>query len=128
MDVPVYTTTEFTTLLVDFRRRLERIVAYAEQVGALPILVLPAANDARFEPNRSYLPATTTREQREAFHRDFLAARAWKPPHPEEAIAQYRALLARQPGFAETSFRLARLLELNGAWARPIATMSRRRP
>ncbi len=35
VDVPVYTTTEYTTLLVDFRRRLERIVTYAEQVGAL---------------------------------------------------------------------------------------------
>ena len=116
VDVPVYTKTEFTTLLVDFRRRLERIVAYAERVGALPILVLPAANDARFEPNRSFLPATTTRVAREAFHRDFLAAQAVEASAPEQAIAQYRKLLARQPGFAETSFRLARLLERAGAW------------
>ncbi len=116
VDVPVYTMTEFTTLLVDFRRRLEQIVAYAERVGALPILVLPAANDARFEPNRSFLPATTTRAEREAFHRDFLAAQAVETSAPEQAIAQYRKLLARQPGFAETSFRLARLFERTGAW------------
>jgi hypothetical protein len=116
VDVPVYTTTEFTTLLVDFQRRLERIVAYAEQVGALPILILPAANDARFEPNRSYLPATTSHDEREAFHNNFLAARGAETTAPDQAITRYRALLARQPGFAETSFRLAQLLERNGAW------------
>ncbi len=116
VDVPIYTTTEFTTLLVDFRRRLERIVAYADQVGALPILVLPAANDARFEPNRSYLPARTLRPEREAFEREFLAAQKMEATDLDEAIARYRALLAKQPGFAETSYRLARLLEQKGAW------------
>jgi len=116
VDVPIYTTTEFTTLLVDFRRRLERIVAYAELVGALPILVLPAANDARFEPNRSYLPARTARPERESFQRDFLAAQRMETTDPDEAITQYRALLARQPGFAETSFRLARLFERKREW------------
>ena len=45
VDTPIYTTTEFTKLLVGFRRRLERIVAYAEEVGAMPVLVLPAANE-----------------------------------------------------------------------------------
>jgi lysophospholipase L1-like esterase len=116
VDAPIYTTTEFTTLVVDFRRRLERIVAYAEQVGALPILVLPAANDTRFEPNRSFLPATTSRQEREAFERDFRAAERTEDTDPNRAIPQYKALLARQPGFAETSYRLAQLLEQKGAW------------
>ena len=43
----------------DFRRRLEAIVSSAERVGALPVLIMPAANDAGFEPSRSFLPATT---------------------------------------------------------------------
>jgi hypothetical protein len=116
VDVPVYTSTEFTALLVDFRRRLERIVSYAEQLGAVIVLILPAANEARFEPNRSFLPATTTRSEREAFARDFLEVRQSEAKNPEAAIARYRSLLARQPGFAETSYRLARLLEEKGEW------------
>ena len=63
VDVPLYSSTEYNTLLVDFRRRLEAIVCYAEQVGAIPILILPAANDAGFEPSRSFLPAATTRRR-----------------------------------------------------------------
>ena len=35
VDVPAYTTKEYTALLVDFRRRLEAMVAYAERIGAL---------------------------------------------------------------------------------------------
>ena len=60
VDVPFYSSTEYHTLLVDFGRRLEAIVSYAEQVGALTVLILPAANDAGFEPSRSFLPAATT--------------------------------------------------------------------
>ena len=33
IDVPCYTSTEYTTLLVDFQRRLEAMVLYAEHVG-----------------------------------------------------------------------------------------------
>jgi lysophospholipase L1-like esterase len=116
VDVPVYNPSEFITLVVDFRRRLERIVAYAEQVGALPILVLPAANDSRFEPNRSFLPARTSSREREAFQREFQAARRVESSDPDAAITRYRSLLAEQPGFAEASYRLARLLEQSGAW------------
>ncbi len=35
VDVPFYSSTEYNTLLVDFERRLEAIVSYAERVGAL---------------------------------------------------------------------------------------------
>jgi hypothetical protein len=116
IDVPIYTAAEYNTILNDFRRRLEVLVSYAEQVGALPILILPPGNDGDFEPNRSFLPATTTRDQRATFRRDFLAARQLEAPDPIAAIQRYRALLSRQPGFAETHFRLARLLEQSGAW------------
>jgi hypothetical protein len=79
-------------------------------------LILPPGNDADFEPNRSFLPATTTRDQRAAFRREFLAARQLEATDPIAAIKRYRTLLTRQPGFAETHFRLARLLEQSGAW------------
>ena len=88
----------------------------ASESGRCPILVVPPANDAGFEPLRSFLPAETLRAEREAFARDFLAARRLEASDPEHSIEQYRALLARQPGFAESHYRLARLLEDTGAW------------
>ena len=103
-------------LLTDFRRRLEELVSYAERVGAMPVLILPPANDAGFEPNRSFLPPTTPRAERDAFGREFLAASKLETVNPAAAIERYRALIARQPCFAETHYRLAHLLEQAGAW------------
>ncbi len=114
VDVPVYTAAEYAARLHDFRVRLEAMTAYCERVGALVVLVIPPGNDADFEPNRSFLPSETTRADREAFARDFAAARRLEAADPAEAVAAYRALLDRQPGFAETHFRLARLLEAAG--------------
>jgi lysophospholipase L1-like esterase len=116
IDVPAYTTTEYTTLLTDFRRRLDAMVSYAEQIGAMPVLIAPPANDAGFEPTRSFLPAVTPRSEREAFARDFLAARRREAADPRGALLAYQALLTQQPGFAEAHYRLAQLLERAGAW------------
>jgi hypothetical protein len=116
VDVPAYTPAESKLLLADFRRRLEQIVAFAERVGAIPILIIPAANDSDFEPNRSFLPAERPYPEREAFARDFLAARRLEADDPARALAQFRSLLAREPGFAETHYRLARLLARAGDW------------
>jgi lysophospholipase L1-like esterase len=116
VDIPVYTTKEYKTLLADFQRRLEIIVSYAERLGALPILLIPPANDSGFEPNRSVLPPETTRAERAAFTREFSEARRLESSEPLESQRRYRSLLERQPGFAEVHFRLARLLERAGAW------------
>lgn len=114
VDVPVYTAAEYAELLHGFRTRLEAITAYCEGVGAQVVLVIPPGNDADFEPNRSFLPAETTRAERAAFARDFEAARGLESTDPEAAVAAYRGLLARQPGFAEAHYRLARRLEAAG--------------
>jgi hypothetical protein len=116
VDVPVYTPTEYRLILSDFHNRLEELVSYAERVGALPVLILPPANDAGFEPNRSFLPPLTPNDERNAFAREFLAARQTETVGPATAIKRYRALLARQPCFAETHYRLAQLLEQTGDW------------
>ena len=116
VDVPCYAPLEFNTLLADFQRRLETIVSYAERVGALPVLILPAANDAGFEPNRSFLPPQTPRSDRESFQQEFLTARRLEAGDPAASRKRYETLLARQPGFAETHYRLARLDEQQGAW------------
>jgi lysophospholipase L1-like esterase len=116
IDVPIFTPAEFANSLADFRRRLDRIASFCERVGALLILVVPPGNDADFEPMRSYLPVTTSPAERDAFARDFLAARALESSDPRPALSAYQTLLARQPRFAEAHYRLARLLEGTGEW------------
>ncbi len=116
VDVPSFTTGEYDALRDDFARRLEAISSYAEQIGALLVLVVPPANDASFEPNRSYLPAGTTRAERVAFEHEFLAIRRRESREPRDCIEHYRKLVGRQPGFAEAHYRLAQLLSSAGDW------------
>ncbi len=117
IDRPAYSRREYNLLLADFRARLDAIVAYATGVGATVVLVAPAANDAGFEPNRSFLSPETQLSEREQFRRDFLAARRLESGPPEPAIAAFQALVDRQPTFAEAHYRLARQLERTGDWA-----------
>lgn len=114
VDVPSQSRAERVERLADFRRRLEGIVAYCESVGALPVLVIPPGNDAGYEPNRSVLPPETTAAERLAFGLEVEAARRLEATDPRESLRTYRDLIARQPGFAEAHFRLARLLEKAG--------------
>ncbi len=116
VDLPAYTPTEYAALVADFQHRLDRIVAWADRLGTLPILIVPPGNDAGFEPNRSFLAAQTPYPEREAVAREFQAARQTEANDPSRSMATYRALLARHPGFAEAHYRLARLLERAGAW------------
>jgi tetratricopeptide (TPR) repeat protein len=116
IDVPVFTAEEYRLLLADFRNRLDEMVTHAERVGAVPVLILPPANDAGFEPNRSYLPPLTPRAKREAFEHEFRAARQLEAVDPAAARERYRQLVARQPCFAEAHYRLGQLLEQSGDW------------
>jgi hypothetical protein len=116
VDVPVYTAEQYTERLTEFRVRLGAIVSYCDWIGAQVILVIPPGNDAGFEPNRSFLPRETTRVERDAFAREFEGARRTETTDPLEAQRLYRQLLEQQPRFAESHFRLARLLEQAGEW------------
>ena len=116
VDVPVFTASEYQALIEQFQRRLNTITSYAQSVGAIPVLIAPPANDAGFEPNRSYLPAYVPRAQRDAFAREFLAIHASESSDPRGCIDRYRVLLGTQPGFAEAHYRLARLLSAAGNW------------
>jgi hypothetical protein len=114
VDVPVCTPDEYARIVSDFRRLLDYFATYCERIGALPIAVIPAGNDRGYPPSRSSLGAETGDAERAAFVRDFLAARPLEGMNPRGAIAAYRALVERQPGFAETHFRLANMLESCG--------------
>ena len=116
IDRPVCTKAESRALEDDFRRRLEAIAVYCESIRTLPIFIIPASNDAGWEPSRSVLPAETPRAERTAFARDVAHAIALEGKDSAEAIRIDRELLKRHPDFAETHFRLARLLEQTGRW------------
>ena len=116
VDVPVYTTAEFDRCVIDFRRRLEAIAVYGERVHAQTVLVIPPGNDGGFDPTRSFLSRSTLRAERETFERDFLIARQAEELDEAKAVQIYRSLLVRQPGFAETHYRLGLLLSHIAAW------------
>jgi len=116
VDVPVYTAKEYAERHREFGLRLAAIVTYFEWIGAQVVLVIPPGNDAGFEPNRSFLASNTPRGERERFANQFVAARAAEATDPALAEKMYRQLLDSQPQFAESHFRLARLLENSGKW------------
>ena len=61
VDSPAYTHGEYVTRLGNFGRRVEGIANYCERIGTLAVFVVPPANDAGWDPNRSFLPAETPR-------------------------------------------------------------------
>jgi tetratricopeptide (TPR) repeat protein len=114
--VPAFTPSELHQILTDFRRRLEAIGAYCEQIGAVPILVIPASNESGFEPNRTVLSARVSQAQRAELTEQFQQTRALETDDPAQSETRYRSLLDRQPDLAEAHFRLGRLLERAGAF------------
>ena len=116
VDRPVCTAAEFQAITDDFERRLDSIAVYCESIGTLPIYVIPPGNDAGFDPSRSVLAPETPRAERDAFAREVAHARALEENEPAAARRIYRELVNRHPEFAETHYRLARLLEQIGQW------------
>jgi len=114
IDVPGFTPRESARLLDEYEHRLDTIAAYARSLGSLPILIVPAGNEADYEPNRSMLRPQTQKAEREEFRRRFLEARRGETADPARAIAIYQELIENEPGFAEAHFRLARLLARSG--------------
>lgn len=114
---PVVTPAEDAAIIADFGRRLDALVSYCERLGAVPILVIPAGNEADHLPEVSYLAPETSAAERVAFDREFRSARDLETTDPPAAIRAFAALLDQQPGFAEAHQRLARLLEQSGAIA-----------
>jgi hypothetical protein len=111
IDPPLCSPSESADILADFRGRLEAIVGYCERIGALPILIVPPANESGYEPSRSTLPTSVPPAERRRLVDEFRLARVEESTEPARAAAGYAAILARHPDFAEAHFRLARLLE-----------------
>jgi tetratricopeptide (TPR) repeat protein len=114
IDQPIATDEEYAAILADFGRRLEAIAAYCEKIGTLPVFIIPASNDGGYDPSRSVLAPETPRAEREAIAREVLRARAMEATDPDGALRLYAGMVSRHPEFAETRYRLARLLERRG--------------
>jgi hypothetical protein len=117
IDPPCVTPSEYAAVVADFHRRLEAVVAYCERIGTVPVLVIPPANEAGFEPNRSVLADTVSKAERARVTRAFEAARAAEEDDPAWALGGYQAILAQHPEFAEAHFRAGQLLERAGDYA-----------
>jgi hypothetical protein len=116
IDHPICTSKEYATTRQEFERRLDALVAYCNAIGTLSILIVPGSNDGSFAPNRSVLAGSTPAADRAAFARAFYEAKGSESGGPTGAITAYRHLVAQHPEFAETHFRLARLLARAQAW------------
>ncbi len=114
IDPPLCSPSETAEVLADFTARLEALVGHCERIGALPILIIPPANEADYEPGRSTLPPTVSGTERDRVVREFLEARGVEAASPALGQSLYRGILDRHPGFAEAHFRLGRLLEHAG--------------
>ncbi len=114
VDQPVCTPDDRESILAEFRRRLEAIASYCDEIGTLPIFVIPASNDGAYDPSRSVLARETPRAGASAFAREVERARGLEDQDPAEAQRLDRELVARHPEFAETHYRLGQLLERAG--------------
>jgi tetratricopeptide (TPR) repeat protein len=116
IDHPAHSPEEYRFLCEDFAMRLDAFADYCTQIQALPIMIIPGANDGSYEPNRSVLDGSTPADARSTFEQEFQAVRAAEAGNPEASIAKYRRLARQHPEFAETHYRLARLLAAAGKW------------
>ena len=116
VDHPSFTPKEYVFLRREFERRLDSLAVYSNRIGALAILIVPGSNDGSYEPSRSVLAAATPPAARAEFAAAFQAARAAETSDPAQAMAAYRRLVAQHPEFAESHYRLARMLANAGDW------------
>jgi hypothetical protein len=116
VDVPVCTADEADRILAEFAHRLDAIASYCTTIRTLPIFIIPASNDGSYDPSRSVLAPGTPKAERVAFARSVARARVLEKNDPPAALRLDRELVERHPEFAETHYRLARLLEQTGDW------------
>ena len=80
-------------------------------------MIVPGSNDGAYEPSRSFLSSDTSPLERADFATEFRDARSSEAPDPQKAIAAYRRLIASHPEFAESHYRLGKVLVETGQMA-----------
>jgi Tetratricopeptide repeat len=114
IDPPQCSPAEAEAIRIDFEGRLEALTAYCEAIGAVPVLIIPPANEADYEPSRSTLPKDVPQPERAALEQEFALARELAARDPAGSAERLQNILDRYPGFAEAHYRLAWLLERAG--------------
>jgi hypothetical protein len=114
IDPPQCSPAEAEAIRLDFEGRLEALATYCEKINAVPVLIIPPANEADYAPSRSTLPRAVSHEERIAFEREFRAAGDLEESDPAGSAQQFASILERFPEFAEAHYRLARILERSG--------------
>ncbi len=115
VDLPPCDEDETAALHADFRARLEAIVAFAIEAGAIPILISPCGNDADFEPNRSILKGPySDASWRKAIAARFAETLQLERSDPNRSAELYRKLLDEHPEFAEAHYRIATIARGSG--------------
>jgi len=112
---PVCEPAQAAKVFAGFHERLEAIVSDCERIGCMPVLIIPPGNDAA-DPNRSYASPSTHADARHVFGRRMETIRQLERRDPARAVAEYRRMIAEQPGYAHAHHRLARLLESTGSF------------
>ncbi len=114
VDPPLCAPAEYAAVLDDFSARLDAVVAWCGRIGARPILIIPPANEADYEPGRSTVEPGVDAAERariaDAIHR----ARALEATEPGRALEVYRDVARRHPGFAEAHYRIGERLRAEG--------------
>lgn len=107
------TRAEADRIYTNFRNRLRELMTFCRRQNSLAILVIPAANEADFAPNRSVLPPDLSDAATERMYSIYSQLEHDELPESksEELL---REALQIAPEFAETSFRLGRLCESEG--------------
>ena len=113
---PICTADAASMVIEDFHRRLEAIVTECEQIGCLPILIIPPGNDAS-PPNLSCASPSTDAVARQTLARRLLETLTIEKQDPNHAITAYRQIIDEQPAHAWAHYRLARLLSSAGLFA-----------
>jgi hypothetical protein len=113
---PSCTSAEAGVVVADVHRRLEAIVTGCQQIGCLPVVIIPPGNDAA-DPSQSYADSRTGIAARRVLYRRLTEIRLLEDRNSSLAIAAYREVLAEQPVLAQAHYRLARLLESAGSFS-----------
>jgi Ala-tRNA(Pro) deacylase len=116
IDRPWLSRSEHDDAVAIFRDALAQVLDWCDQIETLPVIVLPPTNEGDFEPTRSLVPVGTPEAERRWLRATYEAARAAEDPEPDRALDLYRAILARQPAFAEAHYRAGKLLQRQGQY------------
>lgn len=113
LDAPAYSESEAAEIARDFERRLGSIASWCRANAIELILIIPAANEAGFEPNRSVVELSGD-SAAAALERRFSRSLDRERTDPAGSLQEYRDLVGEHPSFAEAWFRMGSVLRRLG--------------